>query len=56
MVFGEYKKSYPKRDPENFSVFFIYIIIASKIGLFLFASKRESPYKSISLLTLSEKD
>ena len=56
MFFGEYKKSYPKKDSENLSVFFIYIIVASKISLFLFVSKRESPYKSISLLTLSEKD
>ena len=56
MVFGEYKKSYPKRDPENLSVFFIYIIVASKISLFLFELKRESPYKTMSLLTLSEKD
>ena len=56
MVFGEYKKSYAKRDPENLSVFLIYIIAASKISLFLFVSKRESPNKTIPLLTLSEKD
>ena len=56
MVFGENKESYPKRDPENLSVFLIYNIVASKISLFLFVSKRESPYKSISLLILSEKD
>ena len=56
MVFGEYKKSYAKRDPENLSVFLIYIIVASKISLFLFVSKRESPNKSIPFLTLSEKD
>ena len=56
MVFGEYKESYPKRDPENLSAFLIYIMVASKISLFLFVSKRESPYKSISLSTLSEKD
>ena len=56
MVFGEYKESYPKRDPENLSVFLIYNIVASKVSLFLFVSKRELPYKSISLLILSEKD
>ena len=56
MAFGEYKGSYPKRDPENLSVFFKYNIVASNISLFLFVSKRESPYKSISLLILSEKD
>ena len=56
MVFGEYKKSYVKRNPENLSVFLIYIIVASQISLFLFVSKRESPHKSIPLLTLSEKD
>ena len=48
MVFGEFKEFYPKRDPENLSVFLICNIVASKISLFLFASKRESPYKSIS--------
>ena len=56
MVFGEYKESYPKKDSEELSVFLIYNIVASKISLFLFVSKRESPYKSISLLILSEKD
>ena len=56
MVFGESKESYSKRDPEKLSVFFIYIIAGSKISLFLFVSKRESSYKSRSLLTLSEKD
>ena len=56
MAFGEYKEFYPKRDPENLSAFLICIIIASKISLFLFATKRESPYKSIAALTLSEKD
>ena len=56
MVFGKYKESYPKSDPENLSVFFTYIIVASKITLFLFMLKCESSYKSISLLTLSEKD
>ena len=56
MVFGEYKKSYAKRDPENLSVFLIHIIVASKISLFLIVSKRELPYKSMSLLALSEKD
>ena len=30
--------------------------IASKINLFLFPSRRKSPYKSISFLTLSDKD
>ena len=55
MVFGENKESYPKRDPENLSVFLIYNIVASKISLFLFVSKLESPYKSMSLLILSEK-
>ena len=55
MIFGEYEKSYPKRDPESLSVFLIYIIVASKISLFLFLSKRETPYKSISLVTSSEK-
>ena len=34
----------------------IYVVAASKIGLFSFVSKCESLYKSISLLTLSEKD
>ena len=56
MVFGENKESYPKRDPENPSVFLIYDIVDSKISLFLFVSKRESPYRNISLLILSEKD
>ena len=55
MVFGEYKEFYPKRDTENLSVFLIYNIVASKISLFLFVSKLESSYKSISLLILSEK-
>ena len=26
MIFGEYKESYPKKDPDNLSVFLIYII------------------------------
>ena len=52
---GENNESYPKRDPENFSVFLIYDIVASKIILFLFALKRESPYKSMSLLILSKR-
>ena len=56
MVFDEYEESCPKRDPENLSVFLIYNIVPSKISLFLFVSKRESPNKSISLLILSEKD
>ena len=56
MVFGEYKESYPKGDPEKLSVFLIYIIAGSKISLFLFVSKRESSYKSISFLILSVKD
>ena len=56
MFFGEDKESYLKRDPENLSVFLIYVIVASNISLFLFLSKHESPYKSISFLTLSEKD
>ena len=56
MVLGEDKESYPKRDSEKVSVFSIYDIVASKISLFLFVSKRESPYKSISLLILSEND
>ena len=56
MVFGESKESYSKRDPEKLSVFLIYIIAGSKISLFLFVSKRESSYKSRSILTLSEKD
>ena len=30
--------------------------VASKINFFLFPSRRESPYKSISFLTLSDKD
>ena len=37
-------------------MFLIYIIVASKINLFLFMSnKRDSPHKSIFLLTLPEK-
>ena len=56
MGFGEHKESYPKRDSENLSVFLIYDIVASNISLFLFVSKCESPYKSISLLILPEKD
>ena len=36
MVFSEYKELYSKRDPEKLSVFFIYIIVASKVSLFLF--------------------
>ena len=56
MVFDEYKESYPKMDPENLSVFLIYNKVASKISLFLFVSKRESPCKSIILLILSGKD
>ena len=56
MVFGEYRESYPKGDPESLSVFLIYDIVAAKISLFLFVSNCESPYKSISLLTSSEKD
>ena len=56
MAFVEFKKPYPKRDPHNLSVFLIYVVVVSKIGLFSFVSKCESLYKSISLLTLSEKD
>ena len=38
-------------------MFLIYIIVASKINLFLFMSnKRDSPHKSIFLLTLPEKN
>ena len=51
MAFGENKESCPKRDLENLSVFLIYDIVASKTSLFV--SKRESPYKSISLLISS---
>ena len=56
MAFVEFKKPYPKRDPHSLSVFLIYVVVVSKIGLFWFVSKCESLYKSISLLTLSEKD
>ena len=56
MVFGEKKESYPKWNSENLSVFLIYDIVVSKISLFLFVPKYESPHKSISLLILSEKD
>ena len=56
MVFGEKKESYPKRNSENLSVFLIYDIVVSKISLFSFVPKHESPHKSISLLILSEKD
>ena len=56
MAFVEFKKPYPKRDPQNLSVFLIYVVVVSKIGLFSFVSKCESLYKSISLLTLSEND
>ena len=55
MLFSECKNSYPKGDLENLSVFMIYIITASKISSFLFVRKRDSPYKSISLLTLLQK-
>ena len=56
MAFVEFKKPYPKRDPQNLSVFLIYVEVVSRIGLFSFLSKCESLYKSISLLTLSEND
>ena len=56
MAFVEFKKAYPKRDPHNLSVFLIYVVVVSKIGLFSFVLKCELLYKSISLLTLSEKD
>ena len=45
-----------KWNQKNLSVFLIYDIVASKSSLFLFVSKGESPYISISLLILSEKD
>ena len=35
---------YSKRDPENFSVVFIYFIDDCNLDLVLFSSKRESPY------------
>ena len=56
MVFGKNKESYPKKDPENLSVFLIKHIVHSTISLFLFLSKRESLCKGISLLISSEKD
>ena len=40
-------------DSENLSVLLIEDNVASKINLFLFSSKRGSPYKSTSFLTLS---
>ena len=40
---------YSKRDTENLSEFL-------KVTLFLFLSKRESPYSSKSFLKLSQKD
>ena len=51
MFFGEYKESCPKWDPENLSVFFIHVIAASKISLFLFVQNFKSPNKSKSFLT-----
>ena len=35
---------------------FLYELKLYKISLFLFLSKRESPYKTTSFLTLSDKD
>ena len=56
MIFSDCKENEPQRDPENLSVFLIYVVVDSKISLFLFVSNRGSPYNSISLLSLSEKD
>ena len=53
MIFSYYR---PNRDPENLSVFKIYVIVDSKINLFLFVSNRRSPYSSVSLFSLSESE
>ena len=50
------KSLYSSKDPENLSEFLRYFKVASKINLFLLLSKRESPYISISFLSLSDKD
>ena len=47
---------YSKRIPENLSELFNYFMVASKIILFLFSSKRESPHNRISRLLLSVMD
>ena len=49
------KSLFKERSREYFRVF-IYFRVASKIYLFLLLSKCESPYKSISFLSLSGKD
>ena len=47
---------YSKRDTQNLSEFLMQVKVASKINLFLILSKYESTYKSISFLSLSDKD
>ena len=50
------KNLYSNKEPENLSEVLMLFNVASKINLFLLLSSRESPYKSISFLILSDKD
>ena len=47
---------YSNRESENLSLLLIYNNVASNINLFLFISKRESPYKSKSFFSSSDKE
>ena len=49
-------KHYLNREPKNLPEFFIQLVDASRMTLFLFSSNRESPNKSKSFLTLSSID
>ena len=50
------KNLYSHKDPENLSKNLMQFKVASKINFFLLLSNRESPYESMPLLSLSDKD
>ena len=51
---GDLKHYYSNMDPENLSVDLRYNNVVSIINLLVFTSKRGSPYKSTSVLILSD--
>ena len=54
LFMGGLKHCYSKMDPENLSVDLRYDIVVSSINLLVISSKRGSPYKSTSVLMLSD--
>ena len=50
------KNLYSHKDPDNLSKNLMQFKVASKINFFLLLSNRESPYESMPILSLSDKD